>query len=365
MSAVASLQQQVAKRKTGRNAVGVSPRCWYTRRAPVFYPEADGENRSFMERPTATKLRIGDWCANPVSGEIARSGETARVEIRTMRLLLCLAEHAGEVVSIDDLLNQVWTDVVVAPDSVYQAVTSLRRLLGDDPKQPTYIATVPRLGYRMVATVSPWADQSIAQTDAESNVQTGSLQASNSKHPIPAILIPSTTGAPDVPKKFGPRLKSGFTLAAATAFCLVLIVALLFYGKFAKNNHSASSANATLGAVASQPQKSVAVLPFLDLTDEMNQEPFADGMTEELIDKLSKIPGLRVPSPTSSFYFKGQHITIGEIARTLGVAYVLDGSVRKSGARLRVAARLIRVDSGYVVWSETYDRPFNDILMVQ
>ena len=72
-----------------------------------------------------------------------------------MRLLLCLAEHAGEVVSIDDLLNQVWSGVTVAPDSVYQAVASLRRLLGDDPKQPAYIETVPRLGYRMVATVSP------------------------------------------------------------------------------------------------------------------------------------------------------------------------------------------------------------------
>ena len=76
-----------------------------------------------------------------------------------MRLLLCLAERHGEVVSIDDLLSQVWPDVTVTQDSVYQAVTSLRRLLGDDPKQPTYIATVPRLGYRMVATVSPWMDQ--------------------------------------------------------------------------------------------------------------------------------------------------------------------------------------------------------------
>jgi len=75
-----------------------------------------------------------------------------------MRLLLCLAEHAGEVVSIEDLLNQVWSGVFVNPDSVYQAVASLRRLLGDDPKQPTYIETVPRLGYRMVATVRPWPD---------------------------------------------------------------------------------------------------------------------------------------------------------------------------------------------------------------
>src|SRR3979411_2712423 len=114
-----------------------------------------------MERPTATRLRIGAWCVNPTSGQISRDGETARVEVRTMQLLLCLADHAGEVVSIDDLLNHVWSGVIVHPDPVYQAVASLRRLLGDDPKRPTYIATVPRLGYRMVATVSPWTDQAI------------------------------------------------------------------------------------------------------------------------------------------------------------------------------------------------------------
>ena len=112
-------------------------------------------------------------------------------------------------------------------------------------------------------------------------------------------------------------------------------------------------------------QKSIAVLAFLDLTEGMKGEEFADGMTEELIDKLSKIPSLQVPAPTSSFYFKGKQIPVAEIAKTLGVTYVLDGSVRKSGARLRVAARLIRADSGYVVWSETYDRPFDDILVVQ
>src|SRR5580658_3431775 len=119
-----------------------------------------------MERPSTRTLRIGDWCVNPKSGEISRDGETAHVEVRTMRLLLCLADQAGEVVSIDDLLSQVWSDVIVAPDSVYQAVTSLRRLLGDDPKNPTYIATVPRLGYRMVAQVSPWTDPSVASSPA-------------------------------------------------------------------------------------------------------------------------------------------------------------------------------------------------------
>src|ERR1700728_3300692 len=114
-----------------------------------------------MEHPNTTKLRIGTWHLNPASGEISRDGQTARIEVRTMRLLLYLTEHAGEVVSIDDLLNRVWPEVAVSPDSVYQAVASLRRLLGDDSKQPKYIETVPRLGYRMVAKVSPWVDPSI------------------------------------------------------------------------------------------------------------------------------------------------------------------------------------------------------------
>jgi TolB-like protein len=97
----------------------------------------------------------------------------------------------------------------------------------------------------------------------------------------------------------------------------------------------------------------------------MDQEFFADGMTEELIDRLSKIPGLRVPPPTSSFYFKGKKISIADIAKSLGVAYVLDGSLRKSGSTMRIAARLVRADNGFVVWSETYDRRLDDILKIQ
>jgi transcriptional activator of cad operon len=301
-----------------------------------------------MERPTATTLFIGAWCVNPASGQISRPGETARVEVRTMRLLLCLAEHAGNVVSIEDLLSQVWPGVSVAPDSVYQAVASLRRLLGDDPKQPTYIETVPRLGYRMVATVRPWVDASVAQAGEN--------------------ITPAVDQGPQAPKNSDSRLRSTRMWAAAAALCLVLVVAFQFRGKIPNNRHSG------LRAVAYEPQKSIAVLPFLDLTDEMNEEPFADGMTEELIDKLSKIPGLRVPPATSSFYFKRKlwplshgtpQITIPDVAKALGVAYLLDGSVRKSGATVRVAARLTRADSGYVVWSETYDRPLHDIVMVQ
>ncbi|MGA2428283.1 MAG: winged helix-turn-helix domain-containing protein [Candidatus Acidiferrum sp.] len=298
---------------------------------------------------------MGEWSANPSSGEISRNGETARVEARTMRLLVCLAERAGEVVSIDALLNEVWPDVTVAPDSVYQAVASLRRLLGDDPKQPVYIETIPRLGYRMVAKVDPWPDGSVARE--------GSSRGLANDNPAGA-----SSDLSHKPAKTGPSRGPRIALVLVAAICVALVMVFLLHRNLAIINHSAFT------ALAQPPQNSIAVLPFLDLTDAMNQEPFADGMTEELIDKLSKVPGLRVPSPTASFYFKGQlwprsngapQTTIADIARILSVAYVLDGSVRKSGSSLRVDARLIRADNGYIVWSETYDRPFHDILMVQ
>src|SRR5439155_689491 len=111
--------------------------------------------------------------------------------------------------------------------------------------------------------------------------------------------------------------------------------------------------------------KSIAVLPFVDMSEKKDQEYFADGLSEELIGMLTTVPELKVPARTSSFYFKGKQTTIADIAKALGVAHVLEGSVRKSGNTLRITAQLIRVDNGYHVWSETYDRKLDDIFQVQ
>ena len=113
------------------------------------------------------------------------------------------------------------------------------------------------------------------------------------------------------------------------------------------------------------PPRSVAVLPFIDLSEGMANEEFADGITEELIDRLNKKPGLRVPAPTSTFFYKNKQVPVAEIGRSLGVAYVLDGSVRKSGERVRVGARLIRAADSAVIWSESYERPWSDLLALQ
>jgi transcriptional activator of cad operon len=250
-----------------------------------------------------------------------------------MRLLLYLAARAGEVVSIDELLSEVWSGVIVTSDSVYQAVASLRRVLGDDPKQPAYIATVPRRGYRMVAEVSAPASEPVVSPE----------------------FFPAPRGDPPT----GPLRRTRVLVAVAAALSLAVVASYMLRNQFATTHPSRASASVL------PPRNSIAVVPFIDLTAGMSHEYFADGVTEEVIDKLSKVPSLHVAPPTSSFYLKRKQIAIGEIARTLGVAYVLDGSVRKSGATLRVAARLSRGDDGYVVWSQTYDRTLGDLLKVQ
>jgi transcriptional activator of cad operon len=157
---------------------------------------------------------------------------------------------------------------------------------------------------------------------------------------------------PGAPPEATPPRTSKFPLAAAV---LLLLLVAGAWGGF----HLLRDRGVTI------PARSIAVLPFIDLSEGMANEEFADGITEELIDRLNRIPGLRVPAPASTFYFKNKQVPVAEIGRSLGVVYVLDGSVRKSADRVRVAARLIRADNTDVVWSESFERPWSDMLAVQ
>lgn len=258
----------------------------------------------------SAKLRIGDWRVDPTAGQISRDGEVVRLEARTLRLLLDLAAHAGQVVSIDDLLDRVWAGVIVTPDSVYQAVAALRRLLGDDPKRPRYIATVPRLGYRMVASVGPWTDEP-------------------------------------------PRARSGRRLGARAALTAAALGVLALLAVFIARDRVERDPAA--GVTAAQPI-AVGVLPIFDLTPRMDHELLADDVTERLIDQLSRDPRLRTPGFRASFQLKGKHLKAVEAARQLGVAYVLEGAVHVAPIGYRVSARLVRGDTGFVIWAQAYER---------
>jgi TolB-like protein/cytochrome c-type biogenesis protein CcmH/NrfG len=159
------------------------------------------------------------------------------------------------------------------------------------------------------------------------------------------------------------------TVALLIALVLLLVGGYVVLDKLFLSKPDAPPATpiapAKAAAPSGVPEKSIAVLPFVDMSEKKDQEYFSDGLSEELIDLLAKTQGLEVIARTSSFYFKGKQATIGEIAKTLNVANVMEGSVRKSGNTIRVTAQLIRASDGVHIWSETYDRDLKDVFKVQ
>src|SRR5215472_10289495 len=242
--------------------------------------------------------RIGEWRVDPDLDELSREGQTIRLEPRTMRLFLYLAAHAGRVVDVQQLLDEVWPNVVVTQSSVYQAVLQLRRILGDDTEHPSYIENVPRRGYRLIAPV--------ASCDTP----------------------PAAAEQPAV-------------------------------------SHVGEAAARQNVGKASTLEKSIAVLPFTNLSSDQEDEYFGDGLAEEILNALSHIPELHVAARSSSFSFKNKGVSISEISERLRVATVLEGSVRRAADRLRITVQLIDAKTGFHIWSERYDRRLSDIFEIQ
>ncbi len=271
-------------------------------------------------------LQIGEWLVDPALDTISRGTEWQKLEPRTMRLLLCLANSAGSVVSVDRLLTEVWSGVVVGSASVYQAVSQLRRLLGDVDPNPTYIATVPRKGYRLVAAVRP-VEVAVPKTSATE----------------PATARPART-LRRPPKLF---------LIGGAAFCAIALIGLLSWNG-RQLFHSSSAA-----------AQSIVVLPFVDMTAEKSDQAFCDGLTEELSNWLAQIPTLRVVARTSAFAFRGRGEDVRSIGKSLDTNHVLEGSLRRSGNHMRVTVQLIDARNGFHLWSADFDRPMTDAIAMQ
>jgi TolB-like protein/DNA-binding winged helix-turn-helix (wHTH) protein/Tfp pilus assembly protein PilF len=265
---------------------------------------------------------------------MTRGGQRVKLEPRTTRVLQCLVDHAGEVVSVEQLLDAVWKDVVVGPESVYQAIGTLRRALGDDSKEPVYIANVMRRGYRLIA---PTAFDEPPSGSGPTSV------------PVPAR---EDTVAPAA------RRGAHFPAIVVGALAVAAVGAFWFLRERSAAEHP------TARTVAAAP-RSVAVLPFADLSETKDQEYFADGMAEAVLDILARVPSLTVIGRTSSFQFKGRNEDLRDIGAKLGAAYLVEGSVRKVDRRFRITAQLIDASSGKQVWADNYDRAYGDVLAVQ
>ncbi len=286
-----------------------------------MYPACNG---GAVATGLETGFRLGPWDVRPMLGTLSGPGGTLHLEPKVMNVLVCLAELAGDVVTHDQFIARVWRGRIVSDEVLSRCISLLRTRLGDDPREPRYIQTVPKIGYRLLTAVEPLTPSPARPTAA----------------PQPA----------EAPRRVRPRLVVGTILG-------LLLLAAAGYVYVDRGPRRAAP------PVASEP--TIAVLPFVNRSDDKDNEYFSDGLTEEIIDRLANVPGLHVVASTSAFALKNQSSDVRQIAERLGVSYVLEGSVRKEGDRVRITAQLVDAARGFHLWSKPFDTRVSDIFSVQ
>jgi TolB-like protein/DNA-binding winged helix-turn-helix (wHTH) protein/Tfp pilus assembly protein PilF len=293
------------------------------------------------------RFRLGDLEVDVATAEVSRGDAKIPLPKLSFDLLCALINAAPAIVTNDELLQRVWPGVLVSPESVAQRVKLLRTAIGDDSQQPRYILGVRGRGYRLIPAVERLTESRLPISDA-TNPPANTYGATIPDQPISESFSPK--GSNSLLKRVG------IAVVVFVAISIAVVLALRFWS---------SSHNSVRHTAVAMVDKSIAVLPFVDMSEKKDQEYFADGMAEEIIDLLVKVPGLKVISRTSSFQFKGKTEDLRKIGSLLGVAYVLEGSVRKSGDHLRVSAQLVNSKDGTRLWSQTYDRDLSDVLKMQ
>jgi TolB-like protein/DNA-binding winged helix-turn-helix (wHTH) protein/Tfp pilus assembly protein PilF len=349
---------------------------------------------------SSSKLRFDGWILDPESGDLERAGGRIRLQEQPVQVLRELIAHAGSVVPRERLIALLWPKGVVDFDTgLNTVVRKLRSALGDTSETPRYIETLPRRGYRFIGALDPDPEAS-SGASAALPVSTPSVASLRPAHPLhrePTVPPEAGLAAPrPMPSGRDPAARdeatssTAMTVAAARrprlpALALIAAVAAaaLLAGVYAlwRARSGASLTGAALqapsqsglpanvaptGAVAfSPPPHSIAVLPFVNMSGDPNQQYFSDGLTEELLNSLSRIDELQVAARTSSFSFQGEHPDLTTVAHKLNVGSVLEGSVRRSGHTVRVTAQLNNAVTGFHIWSQTYDRDLGDVLQLQ
>jgi adenylate cyclase len=259
-------------------------------------------------------LRIGEWTVEPGHNELIRDGKSLHLEPKVVEVLVQLAARPGKVVTREALLDSVWPGVVVGDDVLTQAVIKLRKALGDDAQHPSYIETIPKRGYRLIAPVN------------------------GAEPPVPAASNPS-------------RPRRGAIVAAAIGLVVAIVAGAVLIRPDMPWPLGADRKQA--GSAGSVPL--VAVLPLANLSADPNRTYLSDGLTADIIDALGRFSGLRVMSWNAVQQFRGKDASPQTVRSTLAARYVVQGNVRESDGTLRVSVELSDAEKGIQLWSERYD----------
>lgn len=272
-------------------------------------------------------FHVGPWLALPSRNTLSLQGETVHLEPKVMEVLVCLAGQPGETLAKEKLLQTVWPDTFVTDDVLTRCISELRHVFKDDPKEARFIQTIPKRGYRLVAPVNGQGD-AVAGRFAE------------------------TRGIAEGQPK--PQRKSRVVVFVAIA----LIVAGAIVALWAVQDRP-------LGRVGSPKIRSLAVLPLANLSADQEQAFFSDGMTDALTTELSQISSIKVISRTSANLYRKTDKPLTQVARELGADGIVEGTVQRSGDRVRITAQLIYAPEDRHLWANSYERDSRDILALE
>src|SRR6266852_9619135 len=283
------------------------------------------------------RIQFGAYELDPSSGELRKHGIKIRLQEQPLQILQQLLEHPGEVVTREELQKRIWpADTFVDFDhGLYSAVQRLRDALSDNAETPRYVETLPRRGYRFIASVHH-------ENGIEAKAESASVEA-----PAPVV---QERPAPWHSLRIPVRVAAG-----------VAVVVLLFALALKGGSHREK----LLGKPVAPSIRSLAVLPLQNLSSDPNQEYFADGMTDALITDLAQIGSLKVISRTSTMRYKKSDKTLPEIARELNVDGIVEGTVQRSGDRVRITAQLIYGPLDKHLWANSYERDLSDVFALE
>ena len=305
-----------------------------------------------LNAPPGHVYEFGDFYLDAAKRLLSRDGVPVPLTPRVFETLLYMVEHHDTVLDKERLMEAVWPDSIVEENNLTQNISTLRRVFGETPDTHHYIVTVPGRGYRFVAGVRlREADADLEPQIAEPAIESAATETER----VASAFQPEHAASS---RSFKPLLP-------ATVAVLALSVAALFFWHGRTQNPPGAPVQIPSATIVI-PEKSIAVLPFANLSADRENAFFTEGVQDDILTALAKIADLKVISRTSvASYAAGPHRNVREIGQELGVANVLEGSVRRAGGKVRVTAQLIEMRTNTHLWAETYDRDLTDVFAIQ